>query len=253
MKSALKTVIVDDEPLARMRLRSLLLAQDEFEISAECGDGVAALETIQRLRPDVVFLDVEMPEMKGMEVAYALQVAPAPALVFVTAFPEHAVEAFAISAVDYLLKPYDEERFLDSLARVRVFCDNRKLRESNSRLLAHLHRHPDALESWGETDVDPEIRLNDITIDVRKRTARRGEAELHLRPKEFDLAVALVGRAGTVVDRRQLLSEVWGYDSHVVSRTVDTHVGELRRKLGILEGEPGFIESVFGMGYRVRL
>lgn len=249
----LRTALVDDEPLARMRLRTLLVPHVDFSVSIECADGRSALATIQREKPDVIFLDVEMPEMKGVELARAVQFDPSPAIVFVTAFPEHAVDAFAISAIDYLLKPYDEERFLDALDRVRVFVKNRKLRESHARLLSHLQRDGSSASSWAADDEDAIIRLSGLRIDLGTRTVTRNEQSILLRPKEFDLLVELAGRAGTVVYRRKLLSEVWRYDSNVVSRTVDTHVGELRKKLGIEEGQPGFIEAVFGVGYRMRL
>jgi two-component system LytT family response regulator len=113
----LRVAIVDDEPLARERIRSLLAAHADLEVTAECGDGVAALATLDRVRPDAVFLDVQMPGLDGFDVLTAAE--HVPAVVFVTAYDEHALRAFDAHAVDYLLKPIDARRFDLALARLR--------------------------------------------------------------------------------------------------------------------------------------
>jgi DNA-binding response OmpR family regulator len=95
------------------------------------------------------------------------------------------------------------------------------------------------------------LRAADITVDLRLREVRRGERAVPLRPKEFDLLVALMRRAGGVVGRRELLHDVWRYSDSVTSRTVDTHVAELRRKLGHHTGEAGHITTVARTGYRM--
>ena len=102
-----RTIIVDDEPLARERLRVLLDAAAGFTVVEECGDGAVAVAAITRERPDLVFLDVQMPEMDGFEVLAALPADRVPRVIFVTAYDEHAIRAFAIHALDYLLKPFD--------------------------------------------------------------------------------------------------------------------------------------------------
>src|SRR4051794_1625090 len=103
MSSLIRTLIADDEPLARERLRSLLGSHREIEIIAECGDGRDALKRIREDKPDLVFLDVQMPEMDGFQVLAALE--KAPAIIFVTAHDRFALKAFDVHAVDYLLKP----------------------------------------------------------------------------------------------------------------------------------------------------
>jgi two-component system LytT family response regulator len=113
----LRVAIVDDEPLARERIRSLVAAHADLEVIAECGDGVAALAAIDQLRPDAVFLDVQMPGLDGFDVLTAAE--HTPAVVFVTAYDEHALRAFDAHAVDYLLKPIDAGRFELALARLR--------------------------------------------------------------------------------------------------------------------------------------
>ena len=112
-------IIADDEPLARERLRMLLAGREGYQIVAECEDGVQAADRIAADQPDVVFLDINMPGLDGLDVADALGDTPT-AIVFVTAFQEHAVRAFDVRAVDYLLKPVDRERFDRALTRIET-------------------------------------------------------------------------------------------------------------------------------------
>jgi two-component system LytT family response regulator len=114
-----RTLIVDDEALARKKLLSLLAAEADFEVAGECADGKSAVKSIATLEPDLVFLDVQMPGMSGFEVLEALGRERLPAVVFVTAFDQFAVKAFDARAVDYLLKPFRSERFQETLTRVR--------------------------------------------------------------------------------------------------------------------------------------
>jgi two-component system response regulator LytT len=117
---ALRAVVVDDEALARDELAFLLGQAGGIEIVGQAGDGVEALSTIERLQPDVVFLDVQMPGLTGFEVArQLLDGEPASHIIFVTAFDQHAIEAFEVNAVDYLLKPVDPSRLDIALQRAR--------------------------------------------------------------------------------------------------------------------------------------
>jgi len=115
MPSKVRTIIVDDEELARERLRSLLAREKEIEIVGEAGDGQSAVELIDQEKPDLVFLDVQMPELTGFEVLENLE--HRPNVVFVTAHDKFALKAFDVHAVDYLLKPFDKERFQTALKR----------------------------------------------------------------------------------------------------------------------------------------
>lgn len=115
----LRVIIVDDEPLARDRLRRLLSGESDVEVVAECADGSAAVAAVRDHAPDVLFLDVQMPEMDGFEVLAALDREKFPAVVFVTAFDSHAVRAFEARALDYLLKPTTQKRLHEALERVR--------------------------------------------------------------------------------------------------------------------------------------
>jgi two-component system LytT family response regulator len=116
----IRTVIVDDEPLARQRIASLLSGESDFEAVAECGDGRSAIEVIAAQAPDLVFLDVQMPGCSGFDVLEALGLERLRAIVFVTAHDQYAVRAFDAHAVDYLLKPFKRTRFRESLARARA-------------------------------------------------------------------------------------------------------------------------------------
>jgi two-component system LytT family response regulator len=115
----MNVIIVDDELAGRRTLRELCEAEHDITVVGEFGDGEAALTAIRALRPQLVFLDIQMDPLNGIELARALSSAELPALVFVTAYDSYALEAFEVSAVDYLLKPFDQERFRKTLRRVR--------------------------------------------------------------------------------------------------------------------------------------
>jgi two-component system LytT family response regulator len=117
----LRVLIVDDEPLARQRLQRLLRAEADIEVLAECDEGRAAVVAIQEHRPDLVFLDVQMPEVNGFDVLAAVGAKQMPAVIFVTAYDRFALQAFEAQAVDYLLKPFGEERVRKALERARQF------------------------------------------------------------------------------------------------------------------------------------
>ncbi len=244
----IRTIIVDDEPLARRRLHALLEGHADMEVVAECGDGREALDAIALEHPDLVFLDVQMAETDGLTVARELG-SPTPAIVLVTAFEEYAVDAFRARALDYLLKPFDEARFLETLARVREHVDDLRRRAVHDKLV-------ELVGELDESGPQPRrrreiIRVADLEIDRSARTVRRDGALRSLRRKEFDLLVALARRAGEVVTRRELLAEVWGYQADVVSRTLDTHLAELRHKLGHRPTDAGYIHTLAGTGYRI--
>ncbi|MEO8504391.1 MAG: LytTR family DNA-binding domain-containing protein [Acidobacteriota bacterium] len=141
----LRTVIVDDEPLARERLRQLCRTERDLELVGECGDGQAAVEAIETLHPDLVFLDVRMPGVDGFGVLEAVGGERFPGVVFVTAYDEYAVRAFDVHAVDYLLKPVSRERFSRAVDRVRSHGAD-GLSEKLVALLGDLRREERYLE-----------------------------------------------------------------------------------------------------------
>jgi two-component system LytT family response regulator len=137
-------IIVDDEPLARERVRTLLERHDRWNVLAECGDGEEAVRTIESQGPDLVFLDIQMPQLDGFGVLEALGPARMPAVIFVTAFDEFALKAFDVSAVDYLLKPIEPERFDVALQRAIDRIEGRGTRADMSQLLAYWRRQQPA-------------------------------------------------------------------------------------------------------------
>ncbi len=131
-----RVVIADDEPLARERLRTLLATEDWLDLVAECQDGPSAIAAIEKLRPDLVFLDVQMPGATGFDVIQAVGPDRMPCVVFVTAYDRYALRAFDVHAIDYLLKPFDRERFQQAVTRARQQIERTTNGELEERLLA---------------------------------------------------------------------------------------------------------------------
>lgn len=132
----IRTLIVDDEPLARERLTSLLSAEADIEVVGQCRDGEEAATAIVDQAPDLVFLDVQMPAMNGFEVIDAVGSEKMPLVIFVTAYDQHALKAFQVRALDYLLKPFDRERFQQALQRARAHIQRDETGDLGRRLLA---------------------------------------------------------------------------------------------------------------------
>jgi two-component system, LytTR family, response regulator len=137
---AIRVAIADDEPLARERLRSLLAGRERYTIVAECNDGVDAVAALSEHDIDLLFLDVQMPGLDGFQILAEPATAPLPIIVFVTAFSDYALRAFDVSALDYLLKPFDRERFEETLTRVEERLAGRQRTEISDELRGFLHR-----------------------------------------------------------------------------------------------------------------
>jgi DNA-binding response OmpR family regulator len=245
----IRIAIVDDEPLERRQLRALIAAQPDCEIVAQCADRSDARVAIERLRPDLAFVDVERSTAHGLELVRALT-PPRPLIVFVTAYDQYAVTAFELAAIDYLLKPLDEEQFSACLDRVRVRLASGRARVSHERLLA-IMESLDERSRRAATSARGRIQVADIEIDVSSREVRRAGSRVVLRPKLFELLLALAHRPGEIISRHELLESVWGYKGDVFSRTVDAHLVQLRRKLGHERHEAGYIETIPKAGYRL--
>jgi DNA-binding response OmpR family regulator len=232
----MRAIIVDDEAPARRRLRGVLQQINTVTRIDECASGRDAVELLKRGAPDLVFLDIQMPDLDGFAVAAAASPERPPAIVFVTAYDEHAVRAFEIQAFDYLLKPFDDERVIATVKRAEDFLE--------------------WIRRGGEQDRSdsgqPVMRgFGDVTVDFATHQVRRAGKTAELRPKEYALLVALLRRGGRVASRLELLREVWGYAEDVMSRTVDTHVAMLRRKLEHDPAHPRHIVTVRTFGYRI--
>jgi DNA-binding response OmpR family regulator len=219
-----RVLIVEDNADLSLGLRNNLEI-DGYDVEV-AGDGTTGLTLARTKKPDLVILDLMLPGTDGFRVLRTLRTEgfTMPILIL-TARGEEAdkVRGLRLGADDYVTKPFG---LLELLARVEVL-----LRRTTRR----------QIESFGEIELDPALRT--VTL--------RGQ-RVDLAPKEFDLLVALLGRDGSVVSRLALLREVWGYSDDVVSRTVDTHIAELRRKLEDDASTPRHILTVRKAGYRIQ-
>ena len=132
----IRTLVVDDEPMARERVLALLEQQPDIEVVGEASDGQQAVSAIERLEPELVFLDVQIPVMDGCGVIRAVTPQRMPMVVFTTAYDEYALQAFEVHALDYLLKPFDGLRFQRALERARERLDRQRAGDLGKRLLA---------------------------------------------------------------------------------------------------------------------
>jgi len=151
----IRTIIADDEPAARARVARLLAQDPELETIGECRDGQETVEAVAKHRPDLLFLDVRMPRMDGFQVMEQIQRANGgermPFVVFVTAHDRYALKAFDVNAVDYLLKPYDDERFIASVDKAKRFIDMRMDSSLTGRLMDLVREHMHAKSGHTET------------------------------------------------------------------------------------------------------
>ena len=138
----LRVLIVDDELLGRERVASLLREHDDVDIVGMAGDGNAAVDSIRELKPDVVFLDYEMPGRNGFDVVREIGAEHMPVTIFITAHDEHALRAFEVSALDYLVKPFDDERFEQTLKRARRVVELNQVDRLRDQLLSVLQGAP---------------------------------------------------------------------------------------------------------------
>lgn len=194
-------------------------------------DGGAALAIAREWNPELVILDLMIPVLDGYEVLSQLRKEQNRVpVIILTARGEEAdkVRGFRLDADQYVTKPFG---VLELLERVSSLLRRRA-------------------GQGGVTDSDQLIRFADIVVDPASRTVKRGGQPCLLTPKAFDLLLALVQRHGSVASRQELLREVWGYGAFVLSRTVDSHVAELRRKLEVDAAEPRHILTVWKVGYR---
>src|SRR5687768_442930 len=132
----IRTLVVDDEPMARERVLSLLQHEEDVEVVGECSDGTQALAAIQHYAPDLVFLDVQMPGIDGFGVIEGIGADKMPTVIFVTAYDEYALRAFEVHALDYLLKPFGRDRFRQTLTHARAHLERRRAGDLGRRLLA---------------------------------------------------------------------------------------------------------------------
>ena len=164
----LRVLVADDEAVARQRVVRLLEASDDVQVVAACIGGEDAVGQILKHKPDVVFLDVQMPDLDGFGVLQAIEGRASPIVVFVTAFDQYAVRAFAVHAIDYLLKPYDEARFREALRRARALVSSADRVDARARLQAAIADYLDSSRANGARGLDRiAVKTNGVVRLVR--------------------------------------------------------------------------------------
>ncbi|GHG57196.1 DNA-binding response regulator [Flavimobilis marinus] len=218
-------LVVEDEPAIATAVAQRLTAEGwNVEVAR---DGLSALTAAARLRPDVVVLDVMLPGIDGLEVCRRLQAEqPVPVLMLTARDDEtDMLVGLGVGADDYMTKPFS-------------------MRELVARLKALVRRVERAAQVAASQVAEPPITAGDVVIDRAQRRVTRGDAEVHLTPTEFDLLVMLASSPRTVLTRERLLAEVWDWADASGTRTVDSHIKAVRRKLGA-----ELIRTVHGVGY----
>lgn len=202
---SIRTLIVDDEPIARHSIARLLQEDRDIDVLGECGDGARALSAIRALRPDLIFLDIQMPEMTGIDVIASIGCDALPATVFVTAYERYAVRAFEANAVDYLVKPFSRDRFRETLARAkrRLSAESGAARGAPAdvlRALAELRKEQDYLQRI-PVPVDEYITLLDVArIDWIE--ANRNRLRLHAGKDVYELRETMTALEARLDPRR---------------------------------------------------
>jgi DNA-binding response OmpR family regulator len=218
-----KVLVVEDERAIADAVAARLRAEGFVVDTAY--DGLAAVTTFQAARPDLVVLDIMLPGIDGLEVCRRIQAERPVPVIMLTARDDETdlLVGLAVGADDYLTKPFS-------------------MRELAARVHAVLRR----MEKMAQRvpDGPPPITIGDLEINRAERRIRRAGVEVHLTPTEFDLLVQLAVRPRTVLPRERLLADVWGWADASGTRTVDSHIKALRRKLG-----PDLIRTVHGIGY----
>ncbi len=224
-------IIEDNEDLAFGLCNNLEIEGYEVFTAAT---GTAGVRQAGEYQPDLILLDLMLPEMDGFEVLSTLRENgnPAPILILTARGEElDKVRGLRLGADDYVTKPFG---LMELLARVEA-----------------LLRRGNVSGADDDTKTGDSLRLGNVEINPASRCVRRDGEIVDLAPKEFDLLLELVRRDGAVVSRMELMKKVWGHSSVVVSRTVDTHIAELRRKLEKDSANPELIITVRKAGYRV--
>jgi len=221
-------LVVEDEPAIAQAIVNRFTAEG-WTVEA-VGDGHAGVAAAARLQPDVVVLDVMLPGIDGLEVCRQIQAErPVPVLMLTARDDEtDMLVGLGVGADDYMTKPFSMRELV---ARTKV-------------LLRRTERAARAAELATVQQPDPPLVVGDVTIDSAQRRVQRAGTEVHLTPTEFDLLLTLASSPRTVLTRERLLADVWDWVDASGTRTVDSHIKALRRKLG-----PDLIRTVHGVGY----
>jgi two-component system, OmpR family, alkaline phosphatase synthesis response regulator PhoP len=219
-------IVEDNADLAEGIAFNLKLEGHETRVAS---DGIKGVESFRSFAPDIVLLDLMLPGIDGYEVLRAIRAqGPRIPVIILSARAEEAdkVRGFKLDADQYVTKPFG-------------------ILELIERVAALLRRSAAGSESGTEH------RVGDVAVDTERRVVRKAGKDVSLSPKAYELLLALLRRRGAVASRNDLLREVWGYGAFVISRTVDTHIAELRRKLEDDAADPKIVMTVWKVGYRI--
>ncbi|HLH56846.1 MAG TPA: LytTR family DNA-binding domain-containing protein [Verrucomicrobiae bacterium] len=228
----IRAVIVDDEPLARQRVRLLLAEEADVEIAGEYQDGVQAIEQIITLKPDLLFLDVQMPEMDGFELLRQVPPEQLPIVIFTTAYDKHALRAFDARALDYLLKPFKPDRFKEAIQRARELIGNKQAGSAARGLLDLLANHSTA------------------TQHLRRLTVKTPDRVIFVEVEDID-AIEAAGKYAIVHVGKEnhVLRETMNWlESHLppqqflrISRSVIVNLNRIREVQPMFKGENAIV------------
>jgi two-component system alkaline phosphatase synthesis response regulator PhoP len=223
-----KILVADDDPHIRRLIAELLMAEGFKVLSAE--DGEEAMQVCRDEHPDLMILDIIMPKMDGMEVCRRLRDETAAPIVFLTAKDDitDLVSGLAIGGDDYITKPF---KGAELIARVK----------------AALRRGDMVRDS---TEKEEYVSIGGLEIDRKRREISLDGKPVDLTQTEFDLLWLLASHRGTVYSRKDIVKALWGYEDPGISRTIDTHVARLRKKIERDSSNPEFIKTVTGVGYK---
>lgn len=224
-----KILAVEDDPNLLETLKYNLRKESYDVVTAT--DGMQALEAARREKPDLIILDIMLPKVSGFEVCRILRKEMTVPILMLTAKAEETdkVVGLEIGADDYVTKPFNMRELL---ARVGAMLRRAQMMEM-------------------PLSAEKTLEIGDIKVDIGRHQAKRGELALNLTPKEFDLLAFLAANKGLVFSREQLLEKVWGYDYVGDSRTVDVHIRWLRQKIEDDPGNPRYLITVRGAGYKM--
>ena len=224
----IRALIVDDEQLARQRVRLLLGEEPDVEVIGESADGFEAVDQIQAARPDLVFLDVQMPEMDGFEVLRRLPQALLPVVIFTTAYDQHALRAFEVSALDYLLKPFKPSRFKEAVQRARELIANKQAGVAARGLLTLLGQSPAPAGQLTRLAVKTPGKVTFVELDQIQAIEAAGK-----------YAVVHVGKVNHV-----LRESMTSLESHLpsqqflrISRSVIVNIDQIQELQPMFKGE----------------
>lgn len=212
--TSISVVVVDDEALARARIVRMLGAEPDFKIVAECAGGAESVETILRLSPSLIFLDVQMPEIDGFQVLEALGEDQIPYVIFVTAYDRYALRAFEVASLDYLLKPFNEDRFQKAIRRARERISESHGSERNKELLTALREmrlltsYPDrlAIKEEGRIQFVPVDRIDWVEAQNKYVLLHAGKESYLLRETLTNLEERLDPRKFVRIHRSSLVN-----------------------------------------------